>query len=146
MWASIMRTNERIRARAMYGLSAVALSAVSTLVAAPLAPADTKSIDSWIDKSLRIMASNHIPGSRGGIYRNIMRESSGIPDAINAWDSNAQAGIPSKGLMQLIEPTFKKYHVPGTSWNIYDPIANITAACNYAASVYGTIDNVNSAY
>jgi hypothetical protein len=33
-------------------------------------------------------------------------ESSGNPTAINTWDSNAQAGIPSAGLMQFIEPTF----------------------------------------
>ncbi|MFG2441137.1 peptidoglycan-binding protein, partial [Streptomyces sp. NPDC048508] len=27
-----------------------------------------------------------------------------------------------------------------------DPVANITAACNYAADKYGSIDNVNGAY
>ncbi|MGW2532820.1 transglycosylase SLT domain-containing protein, partial [Streptomyces sp. NPDC001595] len=26
------------------------------------------------------------------------------------------------------------------------PVANITAACNYAADRYGSMDNVNSAY
>ncbi|MGW5112898.1 transglycosylase SLT domain-containing protein, partial [Nocardia sp. NPDC004123] len=30
--------------------------------------------------------------------------------------------------------------------DIYDPVANITAACNYAAARYGSMDNVNSAY
>ena len=55
-------------------------------------------------------------------------------------------GIPSKGLLQVIQPTFDAYHVPGTSSNIYDPVANITAACNYACHVYGSIDNVNCAY
>ena len=55
-------------------------------------------------------------------------------------------GIPSKGLLQVIDPTFKAYHVAGTSWNIYDPVANITAAANYAAHRYGSIDNVNCAY
>ncbi|MEU6576067.1 transglycosylase SLT domain-containing protein, partial [Streptomyces sp. NPDC046805] len=54
--------------------------------------------------------------------------------------------MPSKGLLQVINPTFNAYHVSGTSWNIYDPVANITAACNYAAARYGTIDNVNGAY
>ncbi|MEV0495799.1 lytic transglycosylase, partial [Streptomyces atratus] len=29
---------------------------------------------------------------------------------------------------------------------IYDPVANITAAANYAAHRYGSIDNVHSAY
>ncbi|MEU5421353.1 lytic transglycosylase, partial [Streptomyces sp. NPDC001407] len=30
--------------------------------------------------------------------------------------------------------------------NIYDPVANIVASCNYAAHTYGSMDNVNSAY
>ncbi|MFJ9614474.1 transglycosylase SLT domain-containing protein [Streptomyces noursei] len=103
-------------------------------------------LDGWIRESLAVMAKHNIPGSYNGIYRNLMRESSGNPKAINLWDSNAQAGIPSKGLLQVIDPTFRQYHVSGTSWNIYDPVANITAACNYAAARYGSMDNVNSAY
>jgi hypothetical protein len=103
-------------------------------------------LDGWIRQSLDIMQSKGIPGSYNGLYRNIMRESSGNPNAINDWDINAINGIPSKGLLQVIPPTFSAYHVNGTSWNIYDPVANITAAANYAADRYGTIDNVNSAY
>ncbi|MFJ6728928.1 MULTISPECIES: transglycosylase SLT domain-containing protein [unclassified Streptomyces] len=103
-------------------------------------------LDGWIRESLSIMKKKGIPGSYHGLHKNIMRESSGNPQAINDWDINAINGIPSKGLLQVIPPTFKAYHVPGTSWNIYDPIANITAAANYAADRYGTIDNVNSAY
>jgi len=103
-------------------------------------------LDSWIRQSLSIMAQHNIPGSYNGIYRNVMRESSGNPKAINLWDSNAQAGIPSKGLLQVIDPTFRSYHVAGTAFDPYDPVANITAACNYAAARYGSIDNVNSAY
>ncbi|MEW2520717.1 lytic transglycosylase [Actinacidiphila alni] len=103
-------------------------------------------LDGWIKQSLAIMAQHGIPGSYDGIYRNIMRESSGNPQAINLYDSNAAAGIPSKGLLQVIDPTFQAYHVDGTSWDIYDPVANITAACNYAAANYGSMDNVDSAY
>ncbi|MER6227364.1 transglycosylase SLT domain-containing protein [Streptomyces sp. 900105755] len=103
-------------------------------------------LDGWIRQSLDIMHSKGIPGSYNGLYRNIMRESSGNPNAINNWDINAINGIPSKGLLQVIPPTFATYHVAGTSWNIYDPVANITAACNYAAHRYGSMDNVNSAY
>ncbi|MFI9615989.1 transglycosylase SLT domain-containing protein [Streptomyces sp. NPDC052023] len=103
-------------------------------------------LDGWIREALSIMKSKGIPGSYHGLHKNIMRESSGNPNAINNWDINAQNGIPSKGLLQVIPPTFKAYHVPGTSWNIYDPVANITAAANYAADRYGSIDNVNSAY
>ncbi|MCT9006562.1 transglycosylase SLT domain-containing protein [Streptomyces rhizosphaerihabitans] len=103
-------------------------------------------LDGWIKQSLDIMAKAGIPGSYDGIYRNVMRESSGNPNAINNWDSNAAAGIPSKGLLQVIDPTFRAFHVPGTSMDPYDPVANITAACNYAAKTYGSIDNVNGAY
>ncbi|GAB2737691.1 transglycosylase SLT domain-containing protein [Streptomyces bullii] len=103
-------------------------------------------LDGWIRESLDVMKKHGIPGSYDGIKRNIMRESSGNPNAINNWDINAINGVPSKGLLQVIPPTFEAYHVPGTSWNIYDPVANITAACNYAADKYGSMDNVNSAY
>ncbi|MDH6583687.1 hypothetical protein M2161_002793 [Streptomyces sp. SAI-133] len=103
-------------------------------------------LDGWIKESLAIMRAKGIPGSYNGLYRNIMRESSGNPNAINNWDINAINGIPSKGLLQVIPPTFQAYHVAGTSWNIYDPVANITAAANYAADKYGSMDNVNSAY
>ncbi|WP_406301430.1 LysM peptidoglycan-binding domain-containing protein [Streptomyces sp. NBC_00885] len=103
-------------------------------------------LDGWIKESLDVMAKHGIPGSYDGIHRNIMRESSGNPLAINNWDSNAAAGTPSKGLLQVIDPTFFAYHVPGTSMDSYDPVANITAACNYAADKYGSIDNVNGAY
>ncbi|MGX1129612.1 ATPase subunit of ABC transporter with duplicated ATPase domains [Streptomyces glaucescens] len=117
---------------------------------AAVKPAAVKSypnnLDGWIRESLAILKKHGIPASYDGIHRNIMRESSGNPNAINNWDINAINGIPSKGLLQVIPPTFKAYHVPGTSWNIYDPVANITAACNYAADRYGSMDNVNSAY
>lgn len=120
-----------------------------TLAAEPAAPAKksyTNDLDGWIKESLDIMAEHGIPGSYDGIYRNVMRESSGNPLAMNNWDSNAAAGTPSKGLLQVIGPTFDAYHVPGTSTDSFDPVANITAACNYAADRYGSIDNVNGPY
>ncbi|WP_251091547.1 transglycosylase SLT domain-containing protein [Streptomyces sp. Caat 7-52] len=104
------------------------------------------SLDGWIKKSLAVMKQKGIPGSYEGLRRNIMRESGGNPNAQNNWDVNAQKGIPSKGLLQVIDPTFNAYHVSGTAHSITDPVANITAAANYAAHRYGSIDNVNSAY
>ena len=122
-----------------------------TVVSAPAASAATPAqsggnVDAWIKESLKVMHAKGIPGTYEGIRKNLMRESSGNPQAINNWDSNAMKGIPSKGLMQVIDPTFNAYHVAGTSTNIYDPVANITASANYAAHRYGSIDNVNSAY
>lgn len=103
-------------------------------------------LNGWINHALAIMKQKGIPGSYNGLYKNIMRESSGNPSAVNGWDVNAVNGTPSIGLLQVIQPTFNAYHVSGTSTNIYDPVANITAAANYAADRYGSIDNVNSAY
>ncbi|MFI5724613.1 transglycosylase SLT domain-containing protein [Streptomyces cyaneofuscatus] len=103
-------------------------------------------LDGWIRESLDIMKKKNIPGSYEGLHRNIMRESSGNPNAVNDWDINAQNGIPSKGLLQVIQPTFDAYHVNGTPKKLTDPVANITAAANYAADKYGSIDNVDSAY
>lgn len=137
--------------RLSLGAAAKAAAARATTVAAqPAAVPKTatygNNLDGWIRQSLDIMARHGIPGSYNGIHRNVMRESSGNPLAINNWDSNAAAGIPSKGLLQVIDPTFRAYHVPGTPMDSYDPVANITAACNYAAARYGSIDNVNGAY
>ncbi|MFJ3185154.1 transglycosylase SLT domain-containing protein [Streptomyces halstedii] len=117
---------------------------VAAVEAAPVAY--TNDLDGWIKESLAVMAEHGIPGTYEGIHRNIMRESSGNPLAINNWDINAINGVPSKGLLQVIDPTFQAYHVPGTSMDSYDPVANITAACNYAADRYGSIDNVFGAY
>lgn len=128
--------------------TSVAAEGAPAAEAAPAAEpaAYTNDLDGWIKESLAVMAEHGIPGTYEGIHRNIIRESAGDPQAINNWDSNAAAGIPSKGLLQVIDPTFEAYHVPGTSTDSYDPVANITAACNYAADRYGSIDNVFGAY
>ncbi|MDF4251971.1 transglycosylase SLT domain-containing protein [Streptomyces sp. WMMB303] len=103
-------------------------------------------LDGWIREARAIMAKHDIPGSYDGIKRNIIRESAGDPHAVNDWDVNAKKGTPSKGLLQVIQPTFDQYHVKGTPDDLTDPVANIVAACNYAADRYGTMDNVDSAY
>lgn len=128
-------------------VDAAPISALSSQGVQPVSSsAHENNLDGWIRQSLEIMRANNIPGSYNGIYRNVMRESSGNPHAINLSDSNAAAGTPSKGLLQVIDPTFNAYHVAGTPFDIWDPVANITAACNYAADRYGSIDNVYGAY
>ncbi|NNG86972.1 phage tail tape measure protein [Streptomyces sp. NHF165] len=103
-------------------------------------------LDGWIREARAIMDKHGIPGSYDGIKRNIIRESAGDPNAVNDWDVNAQKGTPSRGLLQVIQPTFDQYHVKGTPDKLTDPVANIVAACNYAADRYGSMDNVDSAY
>ncbi|MFF7176934.1 transglycosylase SLT domain-containing protein [Streptomyces sp. NPDC008121] len=130
-------------------VSAAAVSAADAPAAKPAKKAKKQyadNLDGWIKEALDIMKSEDIPGSYEGLHRNIMRESSGNPEAQNNWDVNAQNGTPSKGLLQVIQPTFDAYHVEGTPNDLTDPVANITAAANYAADKYGSIDNVDSAY
>ncbi|MET9017777.1 transglycosylase SLT domain-containing protein [Streptomyces olivaceoviridis] len=124
-----------------------AAPAVASKAADPAgAKGAANNLDGWIKQSLAIMKAKGIPGTYEGLHRNIMRESSGNPNAQNNYDVNAKNGIPSKGLLQVIDPTFKAFHVAGTANSSTDPVANITAAANYAAHRYGSIDNVNSAY
>ncbi|MEU3688591.1 LysM peptidoglycan-binding domain-containing protein [Streptomyces narbonensis] len=144
------RSERRAAAPAAASGASAAQAARAAAPAVQAAPAAATryadNLDGWIRESLDIMAQRGIPGTYDGILRNVMRESSGNPQAINNWDSNAAAGTPSKGLLQVIQPTFDAYHVPGTSTDLFDPVANITAACNYAADRYGSIDNVNGPY
>jgi SLT domain-containing protein len=73
-----------------------------------------------------------------GVFMTQMQtESGGNPNAINLWDSNAKAGIPSQGLMQVVPPTFAAYAGPFRSRGILDPLANIYAAVAYAVARYG---------
>lgn len=109
-------------------------------------PTYANNLNGWIKEALSIMKKEKIPGTYEGLHRNIIRESSGNPRAINNWDINAKNGVPSIGLLQVIKPTFDTYHVKGTPNSQYHPVANIVAAANYAADRYGTIDNVDSAY
>jgi SLT domain-containing protein len=92
----------------------------------------------WASIAKIALMLNNLPDSMvGQVLFQMQTESGGNPNAINLWDINAQRGDPSRGLMQVIGGTFAAYHVPGTSNNIYDPLANIAAAINYAKHVYG---------
>jgi SLT domain-containing protein/phage-related protein len=95
-------------------------------------------VGQWMGVVLQALALNHLPASLAGqVLYQISTESGGNPNAINLTDINAQRGDPSRGLLQTIMSTFMAYHVAGTSGNIYDPLANVAAAINYAKHVYG---------
>lgn len=82
---------------------------------------------------------------RAGLNTLIGRESGWNPRAINLTDINAQNGDPSRGLAQTIMSTFLANHVPGTSGDIYDPVANVAAAVRYIVGTYGNITKVQQA-
>ncbi|MEV0249097.1 transglycosylase SLT domain-containing protein [Nocardia sp. NPDC050712] len=98
----------------------------------------------WIEKAIQELraAGYDISDSDAAIIaKMIEKESGGNPNAINLWDSNAAAGIPSKGLMQTIDPTFNSYKLPGHD-DIYNPVDNIIAGSRYAIERYGSLSNV----
>lgn len=77
-------------------------------------------------------AKMHIAISGGDISHimNVIKhESGGNARAINNWDSNAKAGHPSKGILQFIDGTFRKYAVAGHT-NIYSPFDQLLAMFN----------------
>jgi hypothetical protein len=92
----------------------------------------------WTSTVVEALKMLHLPLSDLSLVLHQMQtESGGNPNAINLTDSNAQHGDPSRGLMQTIGGTFSSFHVPGTSNNIYNPLANIAAALNYAIHTPG---------
>jgi SLT domain-containing protein len=71
--------------------------------------------------------------------RRMNQESGGNPAAINNWDSNAERGDPSKGLMQVIGSTFAAYRDSRAPNDVYSPLANILASMKYAMARYGSL-------
>lgn len=94
----------------------------------------------WGDEVTRALA---LVGQPGNLVQTVLRrmdqESGGNPMAINNWDSNAKKGTPSKGLMQVIDPTFRAHALAGYNSNIYDPMSNIIASMRYALDRYGSL-------
>ncbi|MPZ66265.1 MAG: transglycosylase SLT domain-containing protein [Pseudonocardiaceae bacterium] len=93
-------------------------------------------LDGWIAQALGLMG---LPQTLApGVKEIIMQESRGDPDAINDWDSNATAGTPSQGLMQVIAPTFENSVLPSLAdESITDPVANITAGVRTMIANHG---------
>lgn len=87
------------------------------------------------------MTGQYTESNLNRLLMQMQTESGGNPNAINNWDINAKNGTPSKGLMQVIDPTFRAYAYPGYDKNIYDPLSNILAAIRYTLSRYGSLAN-----
>lgn len=87
-----------------------------------------------------MMTNQYSPSNLQALLYQMQTESGGNPRAINNWDINAVNGTPSKGLMQVIDPTFRAYAMPGFG-NIYNPLDNILASIRYAVSRYGSLGN-----
>lgn len=102
----------------------------------PYQAGNSHSLDGWIAKALGLMG---LPQALApGVKSIVMHESGGNPNAINNWDSNAAAGIPSQGLMQTIPSTFRACVLPSlANRSITDPVANITAGIRSMIAHHG---------
>ena len=89
----------------------------------------------WAGTVEKVLKELSIPtGYIRGILAQIQQESSGDPNAINLTDSNARAGIPSVGLLQMIPGSYSSFAKPGYEdpKYRYDPYLIIYAALRYA--------------
>ncbi|MFC8529684.1 transglycosylase SLT domain-containing protein [Nocardia sp. NPDC057227] len=110
----------------------------------PTGPMPTGDKAEWIRQAIEVLRAQgyDVKDSDAAVIAMIIdKESGGNPQAINLWDSNAAAGIPSKGLMQTIDPTFDAYKVAGHD-DIWNPVDNIIAGSRYAIERYGSLSNV----
>lgn len=101
----------------------------------------SKGVEQWrstVIRALKMEGQYSEANVKRTLYQ-MQTESGGNPRAINLWDSNAKKGIPSKGLMQVIDPTFRQYARAGFDKNIYDPLSNILASIRYAVARYGSL-------
>lgn len=102
----------------------------------------SKGVEQWRSvaaQALR-MTNQYSESNLNLLLYQMQTESGGNPNAINNWDINAKRGTPSKGLMQVIDPTFQAYKYPGYD-NIWDPLSNILASIRYTLSRYGSLAN-----
>ena len=100
-------------------------------------------VERWRNVAIRAlkMTGQYSAANLNALLNQMRTESNGNPKAINLWDPNAMKGTPSKGLLQVIDPTFRQYAMPGFNSNIFDPLSNILASIRYALSRYGSLTN-----
>lgn len=98
-------------------------------------------VEQWrgLAKQALLLTNQFSESNLNALLTQMMHESGGNPNAINNWDINAIRGIPSKGLMQVIDPTFHANAMDGFNTNIYDPLSNMIAAINYTVKRYGSL-------
>ncbi|EOB7592535.1 phage tail tape measure protein [Staphylococcus aureus] len=84
-----------------------------------------------------IKAAQNILGGRykaswitNEMMRVASRESNYTANAVNNWDSNARAGIPSRGMFQMIDPSFRAYVKSGYN-NPLNPTHQAISAMRY---------------
>ncbi|MDY8146711.1 NlpC/P60 family protein, partial [Lactiplantibacillus plantarum] len=97
-------------------------------------------VQRWKPDVIKALKKNGFEASASQVLawmKVIARESNGDPSVVNNWDANARMGIPSKGLVQTIQPTFDAYKFPGHNnpLNGYD---DLLAGIHYMKAKYGS--------
>lgn len=101
----------------------------------------TSGVEQWrfLAKTALLLTNQYTESNLNALLTQMKHESGGNARAINLWDSNAKRGIPSKGLMQVIDPTFRSYAMEPYNKDIYDPLSNMIASIRYTVSRYGSL-------
>lgn len=101
----------------------------------------TSGVEQWrnLAKTALLITGQYTESNLNALLTQMKHESGGNARAINLWDSNAKNGIPSKGLMQVIDPTFRSYAMAPYNKDIYDPLSNMIASIRYTVSRYGSL-------
>lgn len=90
-------------------------------------------VNRWIPlikKAAKQMKVHLTPAGLNAVLRRIRQESNGDPNVVNNWDSNAQAGHPSKGLLQYIQPTLDAWVPPGVKPDLSNGYTQLLALFN----------------
>ena len=101
-------------------------------------------IETWIAQACQAAGVPVNDNWVNGLRTLANRESGNDPNQVNTTDVNATGptvadGHPqncSRGVAQVIPSTFLAFHAAGTSWDIYDPVANIAASIRYMRDTY----------
>jgi len=112
-------------------------------------------VQRWADNAAAALVHQNLPVNYlPGVLAQVQQESSGIPNAVNNWDSNWSRGTASFGLLQTIYTTFNFYAPPECRGpnvgitvrdrrqqyhpNMINPDCNLRAALSYVKARYGT--------
>jgi hypothetical protein len=110
--------------------------------AAPAAVSYPDDISGWVAQAQSVLAANgaQVPPA-AAIEARAMTESSDNPLAQNHWDENQALYGGTYGLMQMIQPTFNQWALPGHT-DIMNPVDSIIASVRYANYTYGSFSNI----
>jgi len=105
-------------------------------------PDSVKEWNGLAQRTLKRLGIRVTPQRVYQIFVLIQGETGGDPTAVNTTDSNARAGTPSTGLVQVIQPTFDMYRSPDLPDDLFDPAANLYAGLAYGIARYGSIEEI----